>query len=218
MAASGLRGGRGRGCPPRCPLPSLCPPRGPAPAPPRPRAIDRASFGMPVAAVGTKLGQRPPPSASPTRPPSGSPSSPKSRPGLPDRKPPPPQRARRLAGRRGGVWRGRTRRPGVHFESLKLRSGGRGRAGEAGAGGGGKKDGCSRGSAPGRGRRAGPEGRDECVNPFLAVPRPPSRPRAPARPAPPARSGSFHSRRRGARLSAPAKSGSSRGEGTRAPH
>lgn len=48
----------------------------------------------------------------------------------------------------------------------------------------GKKDGCPRGSAPGRGRPAGREGWDECINPFLSVPRPPPppRPRAPARP------------------------------------
>lgn len=181
MALSGLRGWRGRGRrrPPRCPLPFLCPPRGPAPAPPRPRAIDRASFGMPAAAVSIKLGPRwpPPPHRPLSWPPS---SSPNSRRGRPVQKPP-PWRDWRCGERRGRDWRGRTRRPGVHFESLKLKSGGRGRAGEEGAGGCGKKDGCSRGSAPGRGRPAGREGWDECINPFLAVPRPPS-PAARARP------------------------------------
>lgn len=58
------------------------------------------------------------------------------------------------------------------------------------------------------------------LTPFWRCRGPPPRPRAPAaRPAPPLRSGSFHSRRRvGGRRAAPAKSGSSRGEGTQARH
>lgn len=69
---------------------------------------------------------------------------------------------------------------GAPYESLKLKSGGRGRAEEEGAGAAERKMAVpGRGSAPGLGRRAGRQGWDDGINPFLPGPRPPPRPRAP---------------------------------------